>query len=122
MTVNELVSRVKAHPDIQQAGMILCHNGIVRATARDGRRVRGLEVSVDSDRLQSLLEVQRRRPGIVDIQVAIEADRFLAVGDDVMVLVVAGDVRENVIAVLKDTLEAIKTTVTRKTEYNADDD
>ena len=32
-------------------------------------------------------------------------------------LVVAGDIRENVIAVLQDTLNAIKTTVTSKTEY-----
>ena len=59
---------------------------------------------------------QNRRPGIVDIQVAIAADRYLSVGDDVMMLVVAGDVRENVIAVLKETQDAIKTTVTRKTE------
>ena len=56
------------------------------------------------------------RSGIVDIQVAIAADRYLSVGDDVMMLVVAGDVGENVIAVLKETLDAIKTTVTRKTE------
>ena len=42
-----------------------------------------------------------------------------AVGDDVMLLVVAGDVRENVIAVLTDTLEDIKGTVTAKTEFFA---
>jgi len=30
---------------------------------------------------------------------------------------VAGDIRENVIAVLTDTLNLIKTTVTEKTEY-----
>jgi molybdopterin synthase catalytic subunit len=34
-----------------------------------------------------------------------------------MLLVVAGDIRETVIAVLNDTLNAIKTTVTRKTEF-----
>ena len=34
-----------------------------------------------------------------------------------MLLVVAGDIRENVIAVLTDTLNQIKTTVTEKTEY-----
>ena len=41
----------------------------------------------------------------------------MTVGDDVMVLVVAGDVRENVIAVLEETLNEIKTTVTSKTEF-----
>jgi molybdopterin synthase catalytic subunit len=39
------------------------------------------------------------------------------VGDDIMLLVVAGDIRENVIAVLNDTLNAIKTSVTNKTEF-----
>ena len=34
-----------------------------------------------------------------------------------MLLVVAGDIRENVIATLADTLNAIKSTVTQKTEY-----
>jgi molybdopterin synthase catalytic subunit len=34
-----------------------------------------------------------------------------------MLLVVAGDIRENVITVLGDTLNAIKTTVTQKTEF-----
>jgi molybdopterin synthase catalytic subunit len=34
-----------------------------------------------------------------------------------MHLMVAGDIRENVISVLKDTLDAIKMQVTRKTEY-----
>jgi molybdopterin synthase catalytic subunit len=34
-----------------------------------------------------------------------------------MLLVVAGDIRENVIAVLSDTLNAIKSTVTAKTEF-----
>jgi molybdopterin synthase catalytic subunit len=34
-----------------------------------------------------------------------------------MFLVVAGDIRENVIQVLTDTLSAIKTTVTHKTEF-----
>ena len=47
----------------------------------------------------------------------IAADRDLAVGDDVMLLAVAGDIRENVIETLRDTLNAIKTTVTAKTEY-----
>jgi molybdopterin synthase catalytic subunit len=39
------------------------------------------------------------------------------VGDDVMVLVVAGDIRDTVIAVLERTLNAVKSTVTSKTEF-----
>ena len=119
MNVDELISIVKAHPNFDQVGMVLCHNGVVRATSRDGRKVTGLRVAVDRDQLSRVLTEQRSRPGIVDIQVRIAADTDLTVGDDVMLLVVAGDIRENVIASLTETLNAIKTTVTAKTEYFA---
>lgn len=71
---------------------------------------------MDHEKLNALISKQKRQTGIVDIQVAAAEDRYLSVGDDVMCLVVAGDVRENVIAVLIETLDAVKTTVTRKTE------
>ena len=116
MNLQALIEKVKQHPDFHKAGMLLCHCGVVRGTSRDGQRVKGLTVAVDHTGLQNLIADQKRRPGIVDIRVAIAGDRYLAVGDEVMHLVVAGDVRENVIAVLKDTLDAIKTTVTQKTE------
>jgi molybdopterin synthase catalytic subunit len=117
MDANHMIAAVKQHPEYPNAGMILLHNGVVRATSRDGRRVTGLRIQVDRDRLESVLEENRQRPGIIDIQVKIAEDQDLTVGDDVMMLVVAGDIRENVISVLKDTLHAIKSTVTRKTEF-----
>ena len=117
MNAIDLMNRVKTHPDFHRAGMVLCHNGVVRATSRDGREVSGLRVKVDDERLEAILIKARQRPGIVDVQVEIAADCDLVVGDDVMLLVVAGDVRENVIATLEETLNAIKTTVTSKTEF-----
>ena len=117
MNADALIARMKNHPDYAQVGMILCHNGVVRGASRDGRPVTGLRVAVDRPQLERILTEQRSRPGIVDIQVEIAAERDLSVGDDVMLLVVAGDIRENVIAALSDTLNAIKTTVTAKTEF-----
>jgi molybdopterin synthase catalytic subunit len=52
----------------------------------------------------------------VDILVEIQ-EGSLRVGDEVMFIVVAGDVRDHVIPVLGDTLNAIKKQVTRKTEH-----
>jgi molybdopterin synthase catalytic subunit len=117
MDITAMIADIRRHPDFRNVGMLLAHNGVVRATTRDGRGVRGLRVSVDHSRLQRILNEQRLRPGIVDIRVAIAEDRDLSVGDDLMLLIVAGDIRENVIAVLTDTLNLIKTTVTEKTEY-----
>ena len=120
MNAAAMLQSVKSHPDFHRAGMVLCHNGVVRATSRDGRRVSGLRVAVDHERLKTILQEARQTPGIVDVRVQIAEDRDLEVGDDVMVLVVAGDIRENVIRTLEATLNAIKTTVTSKTEYYID--
>ncbi len=116
MNLQALVEEIRTHPDFARAGMILVHNGVVRGTSRDGRRVRSLRVAVDRERLAEILERQRRRPGILDVRVEIAEGRDLAVGEDVMLLAVAGDVREHVIAALAETLELIKTTVTHKIE------
>jgi molybdopterin synthase catalytic subunit len=117
MNADPMLTKIKAHPAYDRVGMILCHNGVVRGTSRDGRQVTGLRVTVNGKRLEQVLAEQRSRPGIVDVQVEIAADTDLSIGDDVMMLVVAGDIRENVIEVLTDTLNAIKTTVTTKTEF-----
>jgi molybdopterin synthase catalytic subunit len=97
--------------------MVLCHLGVVRSTSRDGRPVSGLRVAVDHERLREVLSAKRDQPGILDIQIHIAENRDLAVGDTVMILGVAGDFRENVIRTLEDTLNAVKATVTQKTEF-----
>lgn len=117
MNIDSMLESIKRNPDYDKVGMILCHNGVVRGTSRDGRAVKGLRVAVDHQKLAEIISGQKKIEGIVDIKVEIAEDRDLAVGDDVMLLTVAGDIRENVIAVLTDTLNLIKSTVTSKTEY-----
>ena len=117
MNIQTLLDRIKAHPDYHKAGMILCHNGVVRENTREGEAVTGLSLTVDHGRLAEILAEQKAREGIVEILVHIEEDKPLDLGDDVMFLVVAGDIRENVLAVLTDTLNQIKSEVTRKTQF-----
>jgi molybdopterin synthase catalytic subunit len=117
MSIADMLDEIKKQPDFEKVGMILCHNGVVRATTRDGRRVKGLKVAVDHAKLEQILIEQSQKPGIVDIRVNIVENRNLAVSEDIMHLIVAGDIRENVIAVLTETLDAIKKKVTKKTEY-----
>jgi len=120
MNISNMMEAIKQQPDFDKVGMVLCHNGVVRGTSRDGRAVKGLSVSVDHPKLDLIVSEQKKRPGILDIRVEIAEDRDLTIGDDVMLLLVAGDIRENVIAVLTDTLNLIKSTVTSKTEYFSD--
>mgnify|MGYP001818357338 CR=1 FL=1 len=101
--------------------MILCHNGIVRGTSRDGHPVNGLKIDVDHDKLEQVRHKYKQLPGIVEILVEIDEQKHLAVGDDVMFLVVAGDIRENVIAALSGAIDEIKASVTHKTHFFVDD-
>lgn len=117
MDINLMLESIKKHPDFDKVGMVLCHNGVVRGKSRDGRAVQGLRVAVDHQKLAAILSEQKKTEGILDVKVEIAEDRDLVVGDDVMLLLVAGDIRENVIKVLTDTLNQIKSTVTSKTEY-----
>ena len=117
MNPSLLIYKIKKHPDYNRVGMILCHNGVVRGTSRDGRKVSGLKIAVDHTKLMKIMDENKKRPGIVEILVEIAENKELSVGEDVMLLVVAGDIRDNVIMTLNDTLDAIKTTVTKKTEF-----
>ncbi len=117
MDLTTLIQAIKKHPVYPKVGMILAHNGVVRSTSRDGRTVTGLQVSVNHEKLRQIIADQKAKPGIIEILVQINENQHLSVGDDVMLLVVAGDIREHVLSVLQDTLNAIKSTVTEKTEY-----
>jgi len=117
MNLSLLMEKIKKHPEYNKMGMILCHNGVVRGTSRDGRKVSGLDISVDHEQLEKIIEKHKKGPGIIEIAVEITDDGYLTVGDDIMLLIVAGDIRENVIPVLKKTLNDSKKIVTSKTEY-----
>jgi molybdopterin synthase catalytic subunit len=115
MNIQEMIDKVKMHRNYPSVGMILCHNGVVRSTARDGRPVSELTVRADRQQLQQIMDDMRQRPGIVEVLVEIREGK-LHQGEDIMFVVVAGDFRENVFSALMDTVNRIKADVTRKVE------
>jgi molybdopterin synthase catalytic subunit len=122
MNLADLVERVKRHPDFRKAGMVLCHNGVVRETpGSGGGLVDHLVVKVDHAKLAEVVARHKRMPGIIEILAEIAEGRKLSVGDDIMMLVVAGDVRTNVIPVMTSLIDEIKATVTGKTEVRRHD-
>jgi molybdopterin synthase catalytic subunit len=116
LNITSMINRIKSHPRYPEVGMIVCHTGVVRGTSRNGRPVSALEVKVDGDRLKEVIAGYKQKPGIVDIMV--EANQgTLNVGDDIMAVVVAGDIRENVFPVLQEVVDTIKREVVRKREH-----
>ena len=92
-----------------------CHNGIVRGTSRAGEPAEYLDIDVDGDVWEKVLQEMRSEPGIA----AVEAYLFTGrrqVGDDVMYIAVAGDIRENVLPVLEKTLNRLKKEAVKKRE------
>ncbi len=108
--VSEFISRAQG-----RIGMILTHVGVVRASSRKGQAVQRVKVKVDEKRLSEILSAARLRPGIFEVQAYIREGE-LSVGEILMILIVAGDFRENVLTALKETLDAIKAEVTSKEE------
>ncbi len=116
MNINNLIEKIKAREDYSKVGMILCHYGVVRGTSRDGSPVSRVDVKADYEAIEAVVAEQKKRPGIIEILYEVNEGQ-LSVGDDLLSIVVAGDIRDNVIPVLTDALNQIKALGTKKTEY-----
>ncbi|MFH1148020.1 MAG: molybdenum cofactor biosynthesis protein MoaE [Pseudomonadota bacterium] len=115
LSAAKLLEDIRNHPEIARAGMILCHNGIVRSTSRAGQEVSAVRVNVDKLRLAEVIGEIKARPGIIDFLAELYEGE-LHVGEDLMILVMAGDFRENVFSAMRDAIDTIKTCVVQKEE------
>lgn len=120
MDITEKIKELKNRPDfVDRVGMILVHNGVVRGWSRkDKAKVTALEVTPDLGKIAALREEYLRHDGIYEIFVE-AAQGILHPGDDLLYIVVAGDVREHVKPVLADLLERIKAEAVAKREISA---
>lgn len=115
-SLDSWLAEIKQGPDAGRVGMYLAHNGVVRATARDGSPVTGMNLTYDDARLQDVLTQVRAMPGVVAVRAWVNQG-VLAVGDDIMLVLVGGDIRENVFAALQELVRLIKTEVVKELEY-----
>jgi len=113
--VNEWIGEVKARPDAAAIGMILTHQGVVRGTSRAGAPVSGMELAVDRARLGEALAEASTWPGVVAVRAWVN-EGSLAVGDDIMKVLVAGDIREHVFGALQRLVGLLKTEVVSEVE------
>jgi len=90
-----------------RCGMFLTHNGVVRETAkakvRDGRNVpnvKGLILSCDWDKAERARLAALEMPGIYYARAWVNEGE-LRVGDDMMYVLIGGDIRPHVIDALQ---------------------
>ena len=115
MLIDRWIEEIKRKANSEELGMILVHNGIVRATSKSGKSVRGMKLSYDKERLDSIVLTLKQKPGVVDIRVWINAGD-LRVGDDIMFLIVAGRFRTDVLPVFEELLSVIKREIVTEQE------
>ena len=113
--IEKWLKETKDKSDFKDLGMILVHNGIVRATSKDGKSVKGFHLVYDKKKLTSLIDRLRKRDGIVEIKVWIN-EGHLNVGDNIMYALVAGRFRTIVIPVLEELVASIKQEIVSEKE------
>lgn len=117
MDITQTIAQLKQEPGFtENVGMLLVHNGVVRGWSRDdGKPVTAVEVKVDQARVEALRREYEQKPGI--FRVVIEAcEGCLAPGDDLLFIVVAGALREDVKPVLAELLDRVKAEAVTKSE------
>jgi len=113
--IEQWIQEIKSQCAPDQLGMILLHDGIVRATAKNGGKVQAMNLSFDKVRLESAVREFKKREGIADIRVWIN-EGHLRIGDDIMKVCVAGRFRKDVLPVFQELISVIKNEIVQEEE------
>lgn len=105
----------KKHESAPEIGMYLTHNGIVRQSAKakvrygkeDTKDVVGMLFSYDEEKVNQVIEETYQLDGIYYIKVWLNEGE-LQVGDDIMYVMIGGDIRPHVVDALQFLVSKIK--------------
>ena len=124
-SMDQWLAEAKADPSAADCGMYLVHNGTVRQTARakvrqgaeNTQAVTGMSFSYDPEKLEQAIRAAREMEGIFYVRVWLNEGE-LTLGDDIMFVLVGGDIRPHVIDALQSLVGTIKNEcVTEKELY-----
>jgi molybdopterin synthase catalytic subunit len=120
MDLNKMIETMKEHPDYAKMGMIASHLGVVRGTSLNGKEVTGIEVVFDRDAVDRIVRDTKEKEGIFEV-VAKTSSGTLKVGEEIMAVVVGGDIRDHVFSALVTTVNRIKAEASKKKEFFFED-
>jgi len=117
MDISQTIAELKKRPDFtDNVGMILIHNGTVRNWSRkDPGKVTALETTVDEQLVEQLRQEYKQKTGIYEILIETHSGNFQP-GDDLLFIIVAGDLREHIKPVLAELLDRVKAEAITKRE------
>ena len=123
-SMDQWLKEAKTHESAPKIGMYLTHNGIVRQSAKakvrygeDAKDVTGMVFSYDQSKVDAVLTDARKLEGIYYIRVWLNEGQ-LKVGDDIMYVLIGGDIRPRVVDALNYIVGRIKNECVTETELN----
>lgn len=122
-SMDEWLKEAKADVDAAKVGMYLVHNGTVRQTAKAAVRlgetetspVTGMFFSYDRRKVEAAVEETKKREGIYYVRAWLNEGE-LQLGDDIMYVLIGGDIRPHVIDALQFLVGTIKSQCVTETE------
>ena len=119
------LKEAKAHESAPKIGMYLVHNGTVRQSAKAKVRygaentqdVTGMHFSYDPEKVEAVIADTRKLEGIYYIRVWLNEGE-LNLGDDIMYVLIGGDIRPRVVDALNYLVGRIKDECVVETERN----
>lgn len=114
-SIDTWLKEAKSDPKAAQCGMFLTHNGVVRETARalvregdqNAKPVTGMYFSYNEEKVNVAIEQTYQMEGIYYIRVWLNEGE-LTVGDDIMFVLIGGDIRPHVVDALQSLVGTIK--------------
>lgn len=110
------LKEAKTSENASKIGMFLTHNGVVRQTAKavvrrgetDVPPVTGMYFSYDAEKVDAIIQETFKMDGVYYIKVWLN-EGHLEVGEDIMYVLIGGDIRPHVIDALQYLVGRIKT-------------
>ena len=127
-SMDEWLKEAKAHESAEKIGMYLTHNGIVRKSAKakvrygeeNTKEVSGMLFSYDQEKVDKAVEEAMKLDGIYYVKAWLNEGE-LQVGDDIMYVLIGGDIRPHVVDALQFLVGKSKNECVEETEiYEAD--
>jgi hypothetical protein len=114
-SIDEWLKEAKADPAALQEGMFLVHNVVVRQTPKakvhqgidDGSMVKGMEFAYDAVKVDAAIAETYKMDGIFQVRVWLNEGQ-LELGEDIMYVLIGGDIRPHVVDALQYLVEKIK--------------
>jgi molybdopterin synthase catalytic subunit len=127
-SMDEWLKEAKADPAALQEGMFLVHNGVVRQTPKakvrqgfdDGSSVKGMEFDYDAAKVDAAIAEAYKMDGIFNVRVWLNRGK-LDLGDDIMYVLIGGDIRPHVIDALQFLVGKIKSECVTEIEQKYND-